>query len=363
MILVIDIGNTTIAFTGIEAGDNDAGKADAGETAAGDSGAGYAAAEDSHGTGLLLKEDFSVLFEAKLPTETGKDTEKFLFEAGRLLGEYGIVFPPENSRNSQNGREVDIVAISSVVPAVTPAAACLAQRLCRVPPVIVSCRCDSGLSFERLPAPEKLGADRIADAAWAAARYPLPAMTADLGTATTINVIAPPRGKEASGGKEDGGSALSASAAAQPVCPDTEAKDAEAKNADGKEGIKGVFMGGMIGAGVRTSLRALRTGTAQLPAPELRPVPEEDLIGRDTEACMLSSAVVGTAALIEGLALRVEEQLGMPLTLILTGGNAGVTAPWIRRPFFLEPSLASKGTAWIALRELRKARETSDCEP
>jgi type III pantothenate kinase len=69
---------------------------------------------------------------------------------------------------------------------------------------------------------------------------------------------------------------------------------------------------------------------------------------------MLSSAIVGTAAQIEGLAARVEEQLGMPVTLILTGGNAGYVSPWIRRPIIYEPSLASKGAAIIALRELAK---------
>ena len=72
---------------------------------------------------------------------------------------------------------------------------------------------------------------------------------------------------------------------------------------------------------------------------------------------MLSSAIVGTAAMIEGLAARVEEQLGRPVTLILTGGNARFVSPWIRRPFIYEASLASKGTAVIALRELAKTGE------
>ena len=55
--------------------------------------------------------------------------------------------------------------------------------------------------------------------------------------------------------------------------------------------------------------------------------------------------------------MRVEEQLGMPVTLILTGGNARYVSPWIRRPFLYEPSLASKGAAVIALRQLTKMND------
>ena len=40
-----------------------------------------------------------------------------------------------------------------------------------------------------IPEPEKVGRDRLVDAAWAAAHYPLPVITVDLGTATTFNVI------------------------------------------------------------------------------------------------------------------------------------------------------------------------------
>ena len=281
MILVIDIGNTNIKFTGL----------------AGCSLSGNTAMEEA---------DFSVLFEDRLSTGTGKDLQKFLYDAEQLLGQHGISF--------LSGSAAEAVAISSVVPAATPAAVCLAEKICALPPVVISCSSDSGLSFDRLPAPERVGTDRIADAAWAAARHPLPAMTVDLGTATTINVIGP---------AEDG----SGSAA---------------------------FLGGMIGAGVSTSLHALRTGTAQLPELSPRAVPEESLIGIDTDGCMMSSAVVGTAAMIEGLADRVEQQLGSPVTLIVTGGNARFVTPWIRRSFVSEPCLASRGAAVIALRELKK---------
>ena len=297
LILVIDIGNTNIKFTGI---------ADCSQ----------------NGEPGPDGEDFSILFEERLPTESGKDIPTFLQQARHLLGKHDITFMQD--KNAEAFEAVEAVAISSVVPADTPAAVSLAEKICPQPPVLISCRSDSGLSFERLPFPERVGTDRIADAAWAAARYPLPAMTVDLGTATTINVVAPPPGETVSGKKT------------KLLRP----------------GLTGVFLGGMIGAGVKTSLHALRTGTAQLPDLEPCTVPPESLIGINTDGCMLSSAIVGTAAMIEGLADRVEEQLGRPVTLILTGGNSEYVSPWIRRPFVYEASLASKGTAVIAQREL-----------
>lgn len=274
MILVIDIGNTTIAFTGMKM------LLQEGKNACG---------------GQEDLQDFAVLFEEKIPTQTGKDLSLFLEKSSEILKIHG------------NENIVRAVAVSSVVPACTAAAQELSRRICGRDPVTVSYLCSTGLSFGEIPWPQKVGADRIADAAWAAAHYPLPAMTVDMGTATTINVV--------SSRKE--------------------------------------FLGGMIGAGVRTSLRALGAGTAQLPDLEPGPVPKERLIGNDTVGCMLSAAVVGTASMIDGITAHVEEQLGSQLTLILTGGNAPFVSEWVRHPHIYEPDLAAKGTALIALQTMK----------
>lgn len=330
MVLAIDIGNTTIAFTGLEVTGLKSITASAGQNNE-DSGSQENMAGSSPGA-----VDFDIVFSEKIPTETGKDTSVFLKEAGRVLGRFGIRAPdsgqspdsrelvdslpealrgcqqessqfhsPEPGQQSRRAAVITAVAISSVVPACTPAAKILAEKICENLPVVINWKCSTGLSFEKIPVPDRVGADRVADAAWAAARYPLPVMTVDMGTATTINIV----------------------------------------SADRK------FLGGMIGAGVRTALHSLRTGTAQLPELLPGPVPPEKLIGTDTSGCMLSAAVVGTAAMIDGLALHVEEQIGSPLTLILTGGNASAVSEWIRHSYVLEPGLAAKGSALIALRE------------
>ena len=78
MILVIDIGNTTIAFTGI--------------------------AGEDRGDGVLQGMDLKILFEAKLPTETGRDLPRFLKEAEQLLGQHGLVFSSkEGTLPEENG--------------------------------------------------------------------------------------------------------------------------------------------------------------------------------------------------------------------------------------------------------------------
>ena len=326
MVLAIDIGNTTIAFTGLEvigaesfiprrekidlipgspaspSGAEFKVGADDKEGAEDKAGAGDKAdAEDPSGAAYEAcgAVDLEIVFSEKIPTETGKDISVFMREAGLVLGRYAI------DTEDPDTTAINAVAISSVVPACTPAAIFLAEKICENTPVVINWKCNTGLSFEEIPVPDRVGADRVADAAWAAARYPLPVMTVDMGTATTINIV----------------------------------------SADRR------FLGGMIGAGVRTALHSLRTGTAQLPELLPGPVPPGKLIGTDTAGCMLSAAVVGTAAMIDGLAGHVEEQIGSPLTLILTGGNAPAVSEWIRHSYVMEPGLAAKGSALIALRE------------
>lgn len=147
--------------------------------------------------------------------------------------------------------------------------------------------------------PAKVGRDRLADAAAAAAHYPLPCMTVDLGTATTYNVISANR----------------------------------------------EFLGGFIVPGVQTSLRAISAGTAQLPP--IAPEPPEHLIGANTVAALNNGAMFGTAAQLDGLADRVEAELGQPLTVVVTGGLAPYITPCCKRKVIYDADLLFKGLALI----------------
>ena len=70
-------------------------------------------------------------------------------------------------------------------------------------------------------------------------------------------------------------------------------------------------------------------------------------IGTNTEKCMLSGSVMGTAVLIDGMVQRIEEELGQPATLVVTGGLAKYVAPLCRHPLTYDPELLMKGLALL----------------
>ena len=144
-----------------------------------------------------------------------------------------------------------------------------------------------------------VGKDRLVDAAYAAANFPLPVITVDLGTATTFNVVDKDR----------------------------------------------VFRGGVICPGLSTGLRALGERCAQLPQVHLGS--PKKAIGTNTESCMLSGSVLGTAVLIDGMVQRIEEELGSPATLVVTGGLAKYVTPLCRHPLTYDPELLMKGLALL----------------
>ncbi len=248
MILTVDIGNTTIALTGLE----------------------------------RVGGDYNIVFAEKMPSDKGR--RDFHTPVERLLDGHFA--------------RIEGAALSSVVPELTEPVCRAVERVTGKAPVVISAK-DCGSLTYGVNEPEKVGLDRIADSAWAAARYPLPAVTADFGTATTFNVI----------------------------------------------GVGGVFLGGMIAAGMQTSLNALSERAAQLPRLGLS-FPER-LIGRNTEECMLSGAVIGAAAMTDGIAARAETELGAPVSLIITGGGAGLAEPFLAYPHIHEPYLLAKGLAYI----------------
>lgn len=170
--------------------------------------------------------------------------------------------------------EVDAVILSSVVPPVTTALHSLAQDRLGVRPIVVDPTLDLGIRL-LVEEPTKLGADRLVDCVAAYAKYGGPAIIIDLGTATTIDAI----------------SAI------------------------------GDFVGGAIATGVATSLKALSANASQLFNIELR-LPDHTL-GKNTVDQLRIGIVLGHLALLEGLVIRMMQELGETnIPVILTGGLA-----------------------------------------
>lgn len=253
MILAIDIGNTTVGISGVD----------------------------------VTGEKCQLCFARKLETRPVRSAEDYTHEIRRMLEDKNHI--PEDFEG---------IVMSSVVPQVQEGIQEAVRTIFGKEPMLVTCHCDLGITVG-VEEPEKIGKDRLVDSAWAAANYPLPVVTADLGTATTFNVIDENR----------------------------------------------VLMGGVITAGMLTGLHALASRTAQLPALDLKK--PDHIIGRNTTECMLTGAVAGTAAILDGIVLDIEEELGRSVSFVITGGGAPYVDTFVRHPHIYEPDMILKGLAYL----------------
>ena len=189
---------------------------------------------------------------------------------------------------------VEGAIISSVVPQVSMLLKNAIKMLfgCRV--FVVGPGVKTGLNI-KIDNPAQLGADLVCVSVAAQNKYPLPSIVFDLGTATTISAL-------------------------------TE---------------KGEMIGGSILTGVGTALNALAQGTAQLPQIDLSG--EVSVIGSNTVDCMRSGAIIGAAAMIDGMILRYKEVLGENTTVIATGGLASSIVPHCRENIVADDNLLLDG--------------------
>ena len=178
---------------------------------------------------------------------------------------------------------IEGVVLGSVVPQLTHALmGALSWVTCKRP-LNVSSGVKTGLNI-RSDQPQQVGADRVAAAVAAKARGKLPCVVVDCGAATTFTVL-----------DQDG--ALVASA---------------------------------ITAGVRMSLDALHAQSAQLPTVALDNGVKYDVLARNTADAMRVGAVVGAAAMIDGMVARYAEALGETPQVWLTGEGVQLVARHIR---------------------------------
>lgn len=173
---------------------------------------------------------------------------------------------------------IDGVALASVVPSLTRSWSECGSRLFGAETLILNARVAGELFKTDYPNPAEIGADRVADAVAATARYGAPVVVVDFGTATNIEVI----------------------------------------DADGK------FAGGIIAPGIDTSASALFSHAARLASIDL--VDPHTAIGRSTEQAVQAGIVYGEADRVDGLVRRVFAQLGYETPVVATGGLAGRVA-------------------------------------
>jgi len=170
---------------------------------------------------------------------------------------------------------IQSAAIASVVPALTGVFVELTRRNLHIEPLVISARLNTGVRID-VDAPEKVGADRIANVAAAYALYGGPAIVADFGTATKFEVIS----------------------------------------------RRGIYSGGSIAPGIGISLDALISHTALLDRVTIQPPP--NAIPRNTAHSIQDGLFWGYVGLTEGMISRLRDSMdeGSSAMVIATGGFA-----------------------------------------
>jgi hypothetical protein len=109
-----------------------------------------------------------------------------------------------------------------------------------------------------------------------------------------------------------------------------------------RKGKNGEFMGGAIAAGIKSTLSALTENTALLS--EIGVEKPKKVIGSNTADCMKSGLIIGAAAMIDGFATRMENELGEEFkTIVATGGLAGEVIPCCERKILIDDNLLLDG--------------------
>ena len=227
--------------------------------------------------------DNQIVFEARIATDRSKTSDQYAVDIKDILSLFDV-----------KAEDIQDCIISSVVPPVFNSVRTGILKVTGKSPMVVGPGLKTGLKIH-MDNPAQVGSDRIVIAVAALAEYKPPLILMDLGTATTLEVV----------------------------------------------GEDNSYLGGCIIPGVRISLDALTSRTAQLPGIRLeRP---KRVIGKNTVDCMRSGIMYGTAAMIDGMLDRIEEELGTSTTVIATGGIAQFVVPLCRREIKLEKDLMLKG--------------------
>lgn len=208
--------------------------------------------------------------------------------------EYAIVIKSVLDLNGVRAEELEGGIICSVVPQITNVMRVATEKILRKQVLVVGPGIKTGLNI-LMDNPAQLGSDRVAGAVAGINEYLAPLAIIDLGTATTVCVI------------------------------------------DGKRN----YIGGMILPGVMVSLDSLTMRASQLQGISLE-APKR-MIGKNTADCMKSGVIYGSAAMIDGLIDRLEEELGQELTVVATGGLSKVIIPHCKRNIILDDDLLLKG--------------------
>jgi type III pantothenate kinase len=229
---------------------------------------------------------------------------KFALGDDHALGAWRGVLPtpeisPESLEQLTSSLEFSGVIIGSVVPA---KAAVLREYFeDRVPCHFLGHASLLGMGVD-YPEPQKIGADRLANAVGVLARYGAPAIVIDFGTAVTFDVI----------------SSVPA------------------------------YCGGVIAPGLGAMSSYLPQKTALLPSIELEE--PASAIGKSTEHAMQVGAVFGYRGLVREIIAKIRAELAGSPKIIATGGDAELIAKGLSEIQAVDADLTLEGLRLVAAR-------------
>ncbi len=228
-------------------------------------------------------DDKKTYFVERVTTNHGKTDLEYAINIKNILEIHSIPFS-----------EIEGAIVSSVVPPLNSTIISAVKKIFGFKPMLVGSGMKTGLNII-MDNPKTVGSDMIVDAVAAIRNYSCPIIIIDMGTATTMSVV------------DSGGN----------------------------------YIGGVILPGLKVSLDSLSGKTAQLPYISLD-TPGK-VIGKNTIDCMRSGIMYGNAAMIDGIIERMEDELGMPASVVATGGLAPFITPLCKHHISYEDDLLLKG--------------------
>jgi type III pantothenate kinase len=232
---------------------------------------------------LGLFEKNELIAEWRLTTHLNRTVDEHAMLILDLFGSRGI-----------SASQVQAIICSNVVPPLMPIFIEFSQKYFGIDPLLVNVHMNTGLIFT-YDDPQEIGADRIVNAVAGFEIYRRPLIIVDFGTATTFCAI--------SG--------------------------------------KGEYLGGLIAPGILISTEALVAKTAKLPKVEL--VRPKRVIGKNTVSSMQAGTVIGFACLVDGLIMKMKEEMGGHPFVLATGGMAPIISPESKLIQEIRPHLTLEG--------------------
>lgn len=234
-----------------------------------------------------------------------KATFRMTAKQPRTSDEYGIQLCNLLLNREFDIREIEDVIISSVVPDIMHSLGSAIIKYFHVKPIVPT-TLDMGLRIHT-EHPKEIGPDRIVDAVAAYEKYGGPVIVIDFGTATTYDVV--------SG--------------------------------------DGVFEGGVISPGIRTSARALWGDAAMLPEIEIRK--PDSVIAKETVSSMQGGLVFGYIGQTEYIIKKIKAAGFADAKVVATGGLGNIIVPETDVIDIYDPNLTLEGLRLIY--EKRKKAE------